>query len=291
MVAWRTLIMMIAILATFLILLFAVVVPYMEAAKEKGESAICGLKWYLTTAAQKGTLGLVAPKTPPECATRTITVDKKEIKKHLEEAKIAIDKYYSNTTYFAEVIQYFDPDSEASQWEWALDKIIADQLFDCWAYKAIFGSINTVDFLKAGTTCLECAIIEFDDVKDIKEKIGIGTNKHKKPYIRDKNFIGSLGAFLRTEYIGLEKGDQIVAVKTYDEFINNQNQFNPLIDIPYDFDRKWSVIYVMTRDYTIIPLYGRVQKVWMELWNSDYLTTESTSFGRYHQACEKILGA
>lgn len=297
MVAWKTIIMMIAILATFIILLFAVVLPMAKSAVSAG-AGVCGLKLYMMSVAKSATLGLVMPNTPPECKTQIVKVTEGMVEDYLDYADVAFDKYDSDPKKYAEVLQYFNtqgPGREASKWEWALDKVIADQLFNCWSLKAAFGSINTVALLEsASINCLECSIIQFKDSKILKEKIGINSDKHKRPFIADKNYIGSLGAFMRAEVKG-QSQDKFYAEKTYDEWINNAYQFQPLKEVPFNLDEQLSVNYVMTTEtFTISFDEGfdtNVQKTWLELIPSAYLTRDIIFFGREHKKCEKIIGS
>ena len=145
------------------------------------------------------------------------------------------------------------------------------------------------------TNCLECSIIQFKDSKILKEKIGINTKKHKRPFIVDKNYIGSLGAFMRAEVKGQQQ-DKFYAEKTYDEWINNAYQFYPLKEIPFNLDQQLSVDYVMTTKTATISfdegVEVNVQKTWLELIPSAYLTMDKTLFfGREHKKCEKIIGS
>lgn len=287
MVDFKMLTRMIAILAVLIILIFAVVIPFTKKASDIGESSVCSLKLFLTSTLQSATLGLVTPKTPSECKTKMIKITADMIKDKLDEAELAIEKYYSDSSKYAEAISFFKQDGESSRWEWALDKIIADELFNCWAFKAAFGSINTINLLSYDTVCLECAIIMFKDVEKIKEKIGIGKDFHKS-FITDKNYIGSLGAFMRAE----TKGSQGSAYseKTYAEWINNNFQLYPLIEVPFSLDEQYSVVYVMFRGYNDVPLFGNVQKTWLELKPSMLFGEDHTWFGNNFKKCEKILG-
>lgn len=282
MVAWNTLVRMIAILAAFLVLLFVIVVPLVEQASEIGESSSCGLKMWLFAIQKKVSMGLSTPKTPSECRAQIIVIDEDSISDNLDLAKEAIERYKKDPVKHGEALQFFD-DSDSSRWEWAVDKIIADAIYDCWSKKASFGAVDTTSLLTEDTTCLHCSLIKFDNVDKIKEKI-----TPKRPFIADKSYIGSLGAFLRAELVGLGNQKQ-----SYDYWINNDYQFYPLNEIPYKVDSssEYSVVYVMTKDSQDIPLIGDVQKTWIELLPSKYLTSSyDFFFGRSHKACDKVIG-
>jgi len=288
MVAWKTLVSMIAILAAFLILIFAVVYPFMIAAKEAGESGVCGLQLYLLSVKQKVSLGLALPKTPAECRAQVVRIDEEMVEQYLDYADEAFKRYEAEPEKYAEVLSYFDTNSEASKWEWAVDKIFADKLFDCWAFKAIFGSLNTIELLADKVVCLECSLIQFKDADLIKKKIG----RPKMPFIPDERYIGSLGAFMRAESRGYGKD-----AKTYYEWLNNKYQYYPLIEVPYMIDKfsEYAIIYVMTQTPVDIDFGEGVkinhQKAWMSFLPSGDLTSDTSYFGRVHNGCEGgILG-
>ncbi|RLE48368.1 hypothetical protein DRJ25_00065 [Candidatus Woesearchaeota archaeon] len=286
--AFKTLVGMITVIAAFIIILYSVAYPMTIKAKESGEAGVCGLQLYLLSVKNKVTFGLSVPKTPPKCRAKILTIDEKIVKEYLDDAEKAFKRYKADPEKYAEVLQFFDTESEGSRWEWALDKIIADQLFNCWAFKAVFGTINTIELLASDRVCLLCSLIKFKDAKKILEKIG----QPKRPFIAAEDYIGSLGAFMRAETRG--KGKE---TKTYYDWINNKYQFYPLVEVPYKIDpfSEYAIIYVMTKTPVDIDFGEGVtlehQKNWIEFLPSQYLTSEKDYFGRVHKPCEGgILG-
>jgi hypothetical protein len=286
---FETLVKMLAILVALVVIIMVILIPVLKSASHLGETSTCSLKLFLSSALKKGTLGLTSIDTPPECATKIIRINEGLLKSHLEEAEIAIDNYYKDPVKYAEALQFFDRDCSSSKWEWALNKIFADALFDCWALKAGFGVIDTSSLIGSDTTCLVCADITFNqkDLENIKKLIK--TPCHR-PFIADKDYIGSLGAFMRAEFKGSYDGS-LYNARTYDEWINNNYQAYPLSLIPYNLDSQYSVVYVMTGDILEIPLIGRAQKSWLEL-RPHYLNlfSKGSVFGREFERCEKVLG-
>ncbi len=281
MVDMKMLVRIIALLVVLIVLIF-VVNDFLKGAKEAGESSMCGLKMYVASFQEQSTLGLITPKTPPECSAKFVQITPDKIEDVIDAGypELAIDRYYEDPSNYFEVLQFFKKD-EASYWEWAVDKLIADQLFDCWSAKAVFGAINTKSFLSSGRTCLLCSKIQFKDKHKIEEKIG----KPLRPFIGDENYFGSLGAFLRAEKKGWRKDD-----KTYDEWINNNYQYYPLKEIPFELDEEYAVVYVMTREEGLIPGVGLGQKSYMEFIPSDQLKNDYSKFGKVYKECDQILG-
>jgi len=271
----------IAILAFFIIVLVGFIYPQMIKAKEAGESGVCGLQFYLQS--MKKYSGVSLPNTPAECEASDIVIDISKIKDYLDDAEESIDKYYDSPSVYHEALAYFEK-TESSYWEWAMDKIIADALFDCWVLKGNFGATNTVELLSYDVNCLICSYIRFKDTNKIIEKIS-----SKKGFFANEDYIGSLGAFLRVEEKGYGTSDNYDK-KTYSEWLNNNYQWYPVGEIPYLIGEEYAVSFVMSNKLGSIPLVGDFQKNWIDLRPSNLLTSNYDLFGKKVKACEKTFG-
>ena len=271
-------------LLVFLIIMIFFVHDFITEATEKGEAGVCGLRLYVQSF--KKYSGVSLPKTPVECEASDIMIDKSLIKEYLKDAEKAIKKYHDSPSKYYEALMYFEK-SESSYWEWAIDKIIADELFECWVLKANSGKTNTVDLFEYDTTnCLICSYIRFKDIDEISKHIA-----PKKGFFANENYIGSLGAFLRAEEKGYGSSENYVQ-KNYTDWLNNENQWFPVSEVPYLIrkDTPYAILFAMNTKIEYIPLFGDVQKNWIELRPSDKLTSKYIMFGNRGDACKKTFG-
>ena len=272
----------------------ALIIPGIKTAQEAGESSVCGLQMMFKGLGSTFTLGKVKPADLPDnCRVNDVFIDEDMVEDYLDEAEEAIKKYRLNPQKYSEVLEFFD-ESDERKWEWALDKVLAEQLFDCWARKASFGAVDTTDYMRSNLDCLWCAKIKFDE--SLRKKIN-----PKKYFVKGPPYIGSLGPFLRAEEKGYEfKGK--ATKRTYDAWINNLYQFYPLREIPYHLhlvDKKgkpdsWALVYAMDSHNFIVEVTGfTYQKSWMSFFPAKNLKKELYWFGSSmteHNACEEVFG-
>ncbi len=279
---FTTLVSIIAVLVVLIVLLIGVVYPMVKTTKEVGKSAGCALQLLLRSIPKKASMGLITIKAPPECKVKILKIDESMVKDYLKDAETAVKKYKASPDIYWEVLQYFDS-TESSYYEWALDKILADELFDAWAYKALFGSVDTTHLLETSNTCLLCTVISFD--KELRQKI-----RPIRPFIANPAYIGSLGAFMRAEMKGHKlKGD--LTDMSYFDWLNNNYQYYPIKEVPYSIGERdeYAIAYAMSNEPIELITGGEVQKSFLEFVPADQLTADKEYFGRVYEACDPII--
>jgi len=115
---------------------FLFMVPsFKELLFEAGEKGEC--QWSVLVSALTRTPGLGFENIPVECKAKYIDVSLEDLQDNYAAASQAIMKYKAETTdnnhAYDEIYKKFNnPNSEAQLAEWSANKIVADQMVDCW---------------------------------------------------------------------------------------------------------------------------------------------------------------
>ncbi len=100
---------------------------------EAGEKGEC--QWNVLVSALTRTPGLGFENIPVECKAKYMDVSLKDLQENYAQASLAIKKYNAeqkNPAYNEIRKKFNNPNSEAQLAEWSANKIVADEMVDCW---------------------------------------------------------------------------------------------------------------------------------------------------------------
>ncbi len=151
-----------AIVVAIIVVLFLMVFPAFrstaEAAIEKGK---CEITILLSALVQTGSIGAI--EVPPACKMKMINISMASLKNEYVYAQNRLATYNQNKEKYAEILEVLPKDKNEAVAEFALDKIIADELDDCWG-KVLRGKlpIYSNEYFSKRINCIICARIKFD---------------------------------------------------------------------------------------------------------------------------------
>jgi hypothetical protein len=203
---------LLAALAFAALIIFAIVYPVVkEVIETEGEKGTCEWSLVMHSIAKLGDWSLI----PAECRANRIEIDLKYLERYHKEAKKRMEIYAKDQTKYAEIYKIFkDPKDPNMLNEWALNKIVATEMKNCWdqvlkgqlplfdqwwklyswgphreptdgevAFETWF---NVLKMHQPPVNCIVCSRIKFSD--DVRKKFG------------SKNTIDSLDVWMRNNY-------------------------------------------------------------------------------------------
>ncbi len=123
-------IVLLLILLIFALVFMAAVLPKIQSALGS-ETIKCDWSLFLHAFSKVGGVAAI----PPECKAHRFTITKNDLERLVPDARKAINMYHEQPEKYAvsgvgvDVLQTFKPDG--GEWEWALDKLVADELKSC----------------------------------------------------------------------------------------------------------------------------------------------------------------
>ncbi|MBN1644479.1 hypothetical protein JW851_00365 [Candidatus Woesearchaeota archaeon] len=204
-----------AMLAIVIVVIFLIVFPVIKDLFEKeGEKIACEWSLVFHSIAKLGDWSLI----PAECRAHRIEVNLEDLEKYKKEAEKRIKTYTDDPDKYGPILKYFNKKDDPAQLrEWALNKIIAVEMKDCWS-KVFQGKLPLFDkwwnlydfpweksepdesqghlalrsfigkFYQAPVNCIVCSRIKFDELLT-------------KDFIKNgRNNVDSLNAWLMYNY-------------------------------------------------------------------------------------------
>lgn len=128
-----------AILAIAIAVLFYLIFPVVkEALVGSAEESECEWGLVLHAITKMGDWSLI----PPQCSAQRPEISLSSLKEHEKEAKARINVYKKDKTKYAEILRFFnDPNNQNQVNEWALNKIVATYMKNCWTKKVSRGKL------------------------------------------------------------------------------------------------------------------------------------------------------
>jgi hypothetical protein len=152
-----------AVVGIVIIVMFAGVFPVFEKKAEASiEKGKCEITVLLSAVALKGSIGLV--EVPPACKMRRIDVTMDMVNSLSEFSAKRISVFQQLPAKYKDALSYFPDQSPNTLNEFAIDKIFADELDNCWD-KVLQGKLTIFGdkAFRGHMNCIICSKIKFDN--------------------------------------------------------------------------------------------------------------------------------
>ncbi len=207
----------IALVGTLAVFLVIVYPPFKNFLFSLLGKTSCNWSLLLATVAKFGAFG--GGELPVECQMTKLHVGPKELDSYAVMAKKRINTYLTKPGY--EDVKGVYPPNTLGYKHWALDKIVATEMANCWD-KTWHGKVNPTDWMKAfhvDVVCVVCTRIEFDpDLPGFLKSYKLDL----VPWLKTNNYQG----------------------KTYYDYLMQDQQPFAFNNAPwYDINRRWAVVY------------------------------------------------
>lgn len=265
-----------------------------------GEKGACEWSLVLHSLTKLSDFSLV----PAECRAVRIEVTLEDLKANFKEAKRRIDTYKSDPVKYKDILRYFNDysKSDAQLYEWSLNKIVAQEMNDCWdkVFKGQFplfdewwklyswGSATPPDnrdeafamWAPGGpiraygppTNCIVCSRIKFSDTVK-KQFIDIG-----KPRIT------TLDVWMKYNYPRLG-GDSYYKLLT-----EGRSSLTGLFGQPFEYDVDVPLAVLYEKIYVRQAFFDWLDKAWTAVFGGTRrdATIDNLKLVPYTQ--EKLIG-
>lgn len=289
-----TLVEILSVTAALLVLLMLVWPALREVLFDTGTKGEC--QFSLTVSS----LSSLAGTEIGSCPTEKVKIGNAEINRYLPLAERQVNEYHKNPS--QEIAQQY-PLNPTGYKQWAMDKIVADQLVDCWE-KVVFGKFlpkKWTNVLKEDVICVICSTINFQ--KDLPFEITTA--------VQDKNWINKINEpgnpSLKPGFLMPWLKNNYYQGQTYFDYIMRPMKPFPFDDNPsYDTEKRQAVVFwainpdihaqVAGKIFGWIPGTEKVQdagilkqteqNIQLFLWPYEDITAEH----RGGLGCQKIIG-
>lgn len=270
---------LLAALAFAALVILAIVFPSVRDVLEpEGEKAACEWSLVMHSIAKLGDWSLI----PPECRANRIEITMKDLRKYGREASKRIEVYKENPTKYEKMLKTFDDPTDPNIVdEWALNKIVAEEMKDCWekvfkgrlplfekwwrlyswdpvtgvpenqetAFELWLPLIGTQRFHGPPTNCVICSRIKFSD--KVKKEFGSRIN------------INSLDLWLKYNY------PKTGGKSYYDGLTEGQSELKGLFTSQYYYSIDEPLAVVYEKIYFDQEIIKKSDQLWKFVFGGD----------------------